>query len=95
MSRRARAGSIPAPATKSYVMVKKIKENNMLMRHILKTLSYRVFGTLITVSVAYFLGVPLEVSTLLGVGELLIKPIFYFLHERFWYKFIRVGTKKG
>ena len=61
-----------------------------LKRHILKTISYRILGTLITVISAYALGASFEMSSLLGVGVLLIKPIVYFLHERVWYKFIRV-----
>ena len=65
-------------------------EESPLTRHILKTLSYRILGTLTTVIVAYSLGASIEMSSLLGVGELLIKPIIYFLHERLWYKFIRV-----
>lgn len=58
-------------------------------RHILKTISYRVIGTLTTVIVAYLLGASLEVSSLLGLGELIIKPIFYYLHERIWFRYIR------
>jgi uncharacterized membrane protein len=61
-----------------------------LKRHILKTISYRILGTLATVITAYALGASIELSSLLGVSELLIKPIIYFLHERFWYKFIRL-----
>jgi uncharacterized membrane protein len=58
-------------------------------RHILKTISYRIIGTLTTVIVAYLLGTSLEVSSLLGLGELILKPILYFLHERVWFKHIR------
>jgi uncharacterized membrane protein len=58
-------------------------------RHILKTISYRIIGTLTTVIVAYLLGTSLEVSSLLGLGELILKPILYFLHERIYYKWIR------
>jgi uncharacterized membrane protein len=65
-----------------------------LKRHVLKTVSYRILGTLITVIAAYSLGVSFEMSSLLGVGELLIKPIIYFLHERIWYKWIKFGLKK-
>ena len=65
-----------------------------ITRHILKTLSYRILGTITTVTTAYMLGVSMELSSLLGVGELLLKPIIYFLHERVWYKFIRIGLKK-
>ena len=55
-----------------------------LKRHILKTISYRILGTLITVISAYALGASFKMSSLLGVGELLIKQIVYFLHERVW-----------
>ena len=67
--------------------IKTTREDNVLYRHILKTVSYRFFGTLTTVFTAYLLGVSIELSSLLGIGELLIKPILYFFHERYWYKF--------
>ena len=63
---------------------------NSLKRHILKTISYRILGTLITVIIAYSLGASLKVSSMLGVGELVLKPVIYFLHERLWYKYIRI-----
>ena len=58
-------------------------------RHILKTISYRVIGTLTTVIVAYLLGASNEMSSLLGSGELILKPLLYFLHERVYYKWIK------
>ena len=64
-----------------------------LKRHILKTITYRILGTLVTVLSAYLLGVTIEVSTLLGLGELLLKPIVYFIHERIWYRYIKYGLK--
>jgi len=30
-------------------------------------------------------------GTLFGVTELVIKPLLYYGHERFWYRFIRFG----
>jgi uncharacterized membrane protein len=71
-----------------------VKEESVLTRHILKTLSYRILGTITTVTTAYMLGASMELSSLLGVGELLLKPVIYFFHERVWYKFIRIGAKK-
>ena len=53
-------------------------EDSPLTRHILKTFSYRILGTLTTVTTAYMLGASFELSSLLGIGELLIKPIIYF-----------------
>jgi uncharacterized membrane protein len=70
-----------------------VKEESVLTRHILKTISYRILGTLTTVIVAYSLGASLELSSLLGVGELILKPVIYFLHERLWYSHIRVKVR--
>jgi len=36
----------------------------------------------------------IKVGATFGVVELVYKPIQYFLHERFWYKFIKYGLKK-
>jgi len=63
-------------------------ENN-LKRHILKTITYRILGTLTTVLVSYILGASVEISALIGVGELILKPILYFVHERIWFNYIR------
>lgn len=61
------------------------EESTSIKRHLLKTITYRVLATAITIVTAFSLGVNLEISALLGVGELIVKPVFYFLHERFWY----------
>jgi uncharacterized membrane protein len=70
-----------------------VKEESVLTRHILKTLSYRLIATTTTVMTAYCLGLSLQMSSLLGFGELMIKPVIYFFHERIWYNFIKVGRK--
>jgi len=74
--------------------IKTVKEESVMLRHILKTISYRFLGTITTVIVAYSLGASIEVSSLLGVGELMIKPIIYFFHERVWYNFLSIKKKK-
>jgi len=60
-----------------------------LKRHILKTITYRILGTLTTVLVSYLLGATVEISALIGISELLLKPIIYFIHERIWFNYIR------
>ena len=60
-------------------------------RHILKSISYRILGTLITILLTICAGLPIKWAGIVGVGELIIKPIIYFLHERFWYKWIKYG----
>jgi uncharacterized membrane protein len=63
-----------------------------IYRHLAKTVSYRILGTITTISVAYFFGASVELASMLGLGELLFKPILYFIHERIWYK-IPFGIK--
>jgi uncharacterized membrane protein len=66
------------------------KDESVLTRHILKTITYRLLATLITITTALLLGLPLTVSALFGAGELIVKPFVYFLHERIWYKKIHI-----
>lgn len=63
-------------------------------RHILKTISYRLLGTLSTIIIACSFGVNLELASILGFGELCVKPLLYFVHERIWYKYIKFGVKQ-
>jgi uncharacterized membrane protein len=67
--------------------IKTKRPDNPNIRHILKTITYRLTATCVTVLTAYFLGMSLEVSSLIGIGELTIKPFIYFLHEKLWFKF--------
>jgi len=64
-------------------------------RHLVKTITYRILGTLTTVVAAYLFGCSLKVASLLGLGELVLKPVIYFLHERVWYKYIKFGLDKN
>jgi len=62
------------------------EEKNAIRRHLAKTISYRIMATSITVATAFLLGINLQVSALLGLGEIMVKPVFYFFHERVWYR---------
>jgi len=64
-------------------------------RHLVKTVTYRILGTLTTVIAAYLIGGSLKVASLLGLGELILKPVIYFLHERVWYKYVKFGLDKN
>ena len=64
-------------------------------RHLLKTITYRILGTLTTVIAAYLIGGSFKVASLLGLGELILKPVIYFLHERVWYRYIKFGLEKS
>ncbi len=63
-------------------------------RHIAKAISYRMVGTIQTVIIGYLLTGSFIISSTIGVIELCVKPIIYFIHERVWYKFIKFGVDK-
>jgi len=66
----------------------------LVKRHIAKSVSYRFIGTITTIILTLLAGLPIKWAGMVGLGELIIKPIIYFLHERIWYKFIKYGLKK-
>jgi uncharacterized membrane protein len=66
----------------------------LVKRHIAKSVSYRFIGTLTTIILTVMAGLPLKWAGMVGVGELILKPIIYFFHERIWYKYIKFGLKK-
>jgi uncharacterized membrane protein len=63
-------------------------------RHIAKSISYRFIGTITTIILTITAGLPIKWAGMVGLGELIIKPIIYFLHERFWYKWVKYGLKQ-
>lgn len=67
-----------------------MKKSNAISRHILKTITYRVLGTLTTMGVSLYCTGSFKIASMLGAGELLLKPILYFAHERIWYKFVKI-----
>lgn len=65
-----------------------------IKRHIAKTVSYRIIGTITTSIIAYSVTGSFTIASMLGVGEIVLKPVVYFLHERVWYNYIKFGIKK-
>jgi len=66
----------------------------LVKRHIAKSISYRFIGTITTIILTLLAGLQIKWAGIVGLAELIVKPIIYFLHERFWYKFIKYGLKK-
>ena len=66
----------------------------LVKRHIVKSITYRFVGTITTILLTLAAGLPLKWAGMVGIAELILKPIIYFLHERVWYKWIKYGLKK-
>ena len=61
-------------------------------RHLAKTISWRIIGTLDTMIIAWIITGSLEWGLAIGGIEVFTKMILYFLHERAWYKFSKFGV---
>lgn len=62
-------------------------------RHIAKTISWRVIGTIDTMILAGLISGNWKVGVSIGGAEVLTKMVLYFLHERVWYKWVSYGIK--
>lgn len=63
----------------------KMKASNQ--RHIFKTFSWRVIGTLDTIVLGWLISGDPFIGLKIGVAEILSKMILYYLHEKVWYRF--------
>ena len=62
-------------------------------RHIAKSVTWRIIGTLDTILLSWFITGSLKWGVTIGGVELFTKMVLYFLHERAWYKFSTFGVK--
>ena len=63
-------------------------------RHIAKTFSWRIIGTIDTILISGLLTGSWEVGLAMGGIEIISKMVLYYLHERVWYKFSKYGVGK-
>lgn len=64
----------------------KIKIKESRKRHLLKTITWRLLGTIDTIILAWIIsGNPLTGFSI-GIAEVLTKMLLYYFHERAWYK---------
>jgi uncharacterized membrane protein len=64
-------------------------------RHIIKTISWRVIGTLDTIILSSIITGDVKLGMSIGGVEVITKMVLYFLHERAWYKFSDFGVKNN
>ena len=55
-------------------------------RHILKTITWRVVGTIDTIILGWIISGDPTIGLSVGGAELFTKMFLYYLHERIWYK---------
>lgn len=63
-----------------------------IYRHIAKSITYRIYSSTITFSIAYVVTGKVTLGLSIGVADFFIKIGTYFFHERVWYR-INFGKK--
>lgn len=61
-------------------------------RHAIKAVTWRMVATSATVVIAWWVTGDLSVGIEVGTVEFFAKLVLYYLHERFWYKFVGLGV---
>lgn len=61
-------------------------------RHLLKTITWRIVGTLDTMLISWVVTGSWKAGLAIGFTEVITKMILYFLHERVWYRFSNFGV---
>lgn len=62
------------------------KNGEKVSRSLIKTISWRLIGTLDTIVISYLITGTLEMAFSIGMVELFTKMVLYFFHERAWSK---------
>ena len=55
-------------------------------RHIAKTITWRVVGTIDTILLSWIISGDPKIGLTIGVIEFATKMFLYYVHERLWYK---------
>lgn len=63
-------------------------------RHILKTVTWRIVGTLDTFLLSWLITGNAKVGGAIAAVEVITKMVLYYLHERVWYNYSKFGIKK-
>ena len=70
-----------------------MKTNLSRKRHILKTITWRILGTIDTIVIGGLITDDWTIGLSIGGIEVISKMILYYIHERVWYK-SKFGVKK-
>ncbi|PKD16739.1 hypothetical protein APR41_07995 [Salegentibacter salinarum] len=63
-------------------------------RHIAKSITWRIIGTIDTILLSWLISGDPYTGMQIGLAEVVTKMLFYYVHERIWFK-IRAGVTKN
>jgi uncharacterized membrane protein len=62
-------------------------------RHMAKTITWRIVGTVDTILLGWLVSGDAKIGMAIGGLEVMTKMVLYYIHERAWYKLVRLGRK--
>ncbi len=65
-----------------------VRRGDSATKSLLKTISWRIVGTIDTIVIAYLLTGEIGIAASIGSIEVFSKLILYYFHERLWNKYI-------
>ncbi len=68
------------------ILDKYLLKNPSVKRHILKTITWRIVGTIDTIVIGWIITGNFEFGLKIGGIEIITKMTLYFIHERIWYR---------
>jgi uncharacterized membrane protein len=64
-------------------------------RHLAKTITWRIIGTIDTIIISWLITGKLSLGLTIGGIEIITKMVLYYSHERAWYKWIKFGLTEN
>ncbi len=71
-----------------FVHKRGVRRGDSSAKSLMKTISWRIVGTIDTMLIAYILTGEVSMALSIGSVEVFTKMVLYYLHERVWNKFI-------
>ena len=64
------------------------------IRHLAKTITWRLVGTVDTILLGWLVSGDASIGLTIGGLEMVTKMVLYYLHERAWFRYGRLGREK-
>jgi adenylyl-sulfate kinase len=68
------------------ILLKVLKKDPLIKRNVIKTISWRIVGSVDTVILGWLITGQFSLGAKIGLTELLTKMLLYYIHERAWQK---------
>ena len=71
-----------------------MNEKKSRIRHIAKTITWRLVASITTFSLVYLFTGDINKATWLMASEIVLKLLLYYAHERAWFKYGKLGREE-